>query len=196
MATNFPASLDSLTNPAPGDALNNPSHSSQHTNTNDAIDAIQAKLGVDGSAVTTSVDYKLRNLTGSVVDQLEESWNLVDLASTGTVDFNFKTSSLWAYTVDATANWVLNVRADASTTLASQLEVGDSITVVFANTNGATAYYMTSLQIDGVAVTPKWQGGNAPTAGTASAVDLYTFVIRKDAATPTYTVFASFVNFS
>lgn len=60
MATNFPTSLDSITNPIGSNTLNSPSHSSQHTNANDAIEAIQAKVGADNSAVTTSLDYKVR----------------------------------------------------------------------------------------------------------------------------------------
>jgi microcystin-dependent protein len=60
MATNFPTSLDALTNPTSGQALNSPSHSGQHTNSNDAIEALQAKVGVNSSAVTTSLDYKMR----------------------------------------------------------------------------------------------------------------------------------------
>lgn len=57
MATNFPTSLDTLTNPTSTDGLNNPSHSSQHANANDAIEALEAKVGVNSSAVTTSLDY-------------------------------------------------------------------------------------------------------------------------------------------
>ena len=60
MATSFPTSLDALTNPASGDTLNAPSHSTQHANSNDAIEALQAKVGVNSSAVTTSLDYKVR----------------------------------------------------------------------------------------------------------------------------------------
>jgi microcystin-dependent protein len=60
MATSFPTSLDALTNPTSGQALNSPSHSGQHTNANDAIEALQAKVGVNSSAVTTSLDYKMR----------------------------------------------------------------------------------------------------------------------------------------
>jgi len=70
VATNFPSSLDSLTNPASGDSLSSPSHSVQHADANDAIEALQAKVGVDGSAVTTSLDYKVTNgvLSGLNVD--------------------------------------------------------------------------------------------------------------------------------
>jgi hypothetical protein len=46
MPTNYPTSLDVLTNPVSNDSLNAPSHSSQHANANDAIEAIEAKLGV------------------------------------------------------------------------------------------------------------------------------------------------------
>jgi len=60
MATSFPTSLDALTNPTSGQTLNSPSHSGQHANSNDAIEALQAKVGVNSSAVTTSLDYKMR----------------------------------------------------------------------------------------------------------------------------------------
>lgn len=68
MATNFPASLDTLTNPSGSNTLSSPSHASQHGNANDAIEAIQAKVGVDNSAVATSLDYKVRvwNPTGEI----------------------------------------------------------------------------------------------------------------------------------
>lgn len=59
MATNYPGSLDTLTNPLSTDTLASPSHSSQHANANDAIEALQAKVGVNNSAVTTSLDYKV-----------------------------------------------------------------------------------------------------------------------------------------
>ena len=57
MTTNFPTSLDALTNPTSTDSLTNPSHADQHANANDAIEALEAKVGINGSAVTTSVDY-------------------------------------------------------------------------------------------------------------------------------------------
>lgn len=64
-ATNFPTSLDSLVNPTATDRTNVVSHADQHSNANDAIEALQAKVGVNGSAVTTSHDYKLSGVTGS-----------------------------------------------------------------------------------------------------------------------------------
>lgn len=44
MATNFPLSVDILSNPTPTSSLNSPSHSAQHTNSNDAIEAVETYL--------------------------------------------------------------------------------------------------------------------------------------------------------
>lgn len=219
MATNFPSSLDALTNPTSSDPLNSPSHSAQHANANDAIEALEAKVGVDSSAVTTSHTYKIAQLetngvtltgtqtltnktltsptvntatiTGAVLKETEETWNVSATAATGTVNMDVVTASAWLYTSNASANWTFNFRGDSGTTLASLLATNDSITVAFAVTQGTTAYYPTAFQIDGTSVTPKWLGGTAPAAGNASSVDLYTFTIIKTAATPTYTVLAS-----
>ena len=62
MATNFPSSLDSFTNPTAVDTLDSPPHDTQHADANDAIEAIQAKVGVDGSAVTTSHEYRINSI--------------------------------------------------------------------------------------------------------------------------------------
>lgn len=60
----FPTSLDAFTNPTSVDDLDTASvyHDIQHGNANDAIEALEAKVGVDGSTVYTSMDYKLRSL--------------------------------------------------------------------------------------------------------------------------------------
>jgi hypothetical protein len=218
MPTNFPTSLDALTNPVAGDSLSSPSHAGQHANANDAIEALEAKVGVNSSAVTTSLDYKVTQLetngvtltgtqtltnktltnpvvNGAILDRTEENWNIVASAATGTINFDVLTASIWYYTSNATANHTVNVRGDGSTTLSSLLAVGDSITVVWATANGTTAYRPSTFQVDGSTVTPLWQGGTAPTAGNASATDVYSYVIVKTAATPTYTVFASQTQF-
>ena len=52
-ATNFPTSLDALTNPAGTDSVATVSHSGQHSNANDAIEALEAKLGIGASTPVT-----------------------------------------------------------------------------------------------------------------------------------------------
>ena len=122
-----------------------------------------------------------------IVKGLEEDVNVVASAATGTINFDVSTASIWYYTSNASANHTLNFRYSSGATLASKLAVGDAITLVWLNTNGATAYYPNVIQIDGTTVTPKVPA--AITAGNASAIDAYTFTIIKTAATPTYTVF-------
>ena len=52
MATNFPNSVDAFTNPISNDSLNSPSHSLQHANANDAIEAVEDYL-LNGYAWTS-----------------------------------------------------------------------------------------------------------------------------------------------
>jgi hypothetical protein len=116
-------------------------------------------------------------------------------AATGTIAFDTRTQAVLFYTSNASANWTLNVRGSSGVTLNSALAVGQAITVVFMVTQGASAFFQSALQIDGAAVTPRWQGGTAPTAGNASSVDVYTITIVKTAATPTYSAFAALTQF-
>lgn len=47
MPANYPASLDSLTNPAGTQTLDNPDHAGQHSNANDILEAIESTLGTN-----------------------------------------------------------------------------------------------------------------------------------------------------
>jgi hypothetical protein len=72
MAITYPTTIDSLTNPSSTDTLDSPSHSDQHSDINDAVEALETKVGADSSAVTSSHDYKIDALedaqpTGDVV---------------------------------------------------------------------------------------------------------------------------------
>jgi hypothetical protein len=62
MPTNFPTSLDNFTNPVGTDDVSVVVHSTQHANHNDAIEALEAKVGINGSAVATSLDYRVAAL--------------------------------------------------------------------------------------------------------------------------------------
>jgi hypothetical protein len=95
------------------------------------------------------------------------------------------------YTANVAANWTLNVRANSTTMLDSVLSTNKSLTIAYlASQLGANTFYQSAMQIDGTAVTPKWQGGTAPSAGNATSIDLYAFTIIKTAAN-TYTVLGS-----
>lgn len=115
-------------------------------------------------------------------------------AATGTINYDTTTQSVVYYTSNASANWTVNFRASSGTSLNTAMSTGESITVVFLVTQGSTAYYNSSVQVDGSSVTPKWQNGSAPTAGNINSVDAYSYTIVKTGSAA-FTVFASLVQF-
>jgi len=145
-------------------------------------------------ATNTGMDFAWIDnevMVNSTINAPFEKLNISATAATGTI--NVETGSLgsvWYYTSNASGNFTLNFRTSATIALNTTLAIGESATVTFLNTNGATAYYPTAFQVDGASVTPKWLGGSAPTSGNVSSIDAYTFVIIKTASA-TFTVLAS-----
>ena len=134
-------------------------------------------------------------LTTPILLSPEERLSVSATAATGTVAFDVLTSGILYYTSNASANWTLNVRGSSGATLNDSLTTNDSITVVFFVTNGATPYYQTGFQIDGSAVTPKWQNGTAPAAGNANSIDIYSYTIVKT-GNAAFTAFGSQTRFA
>jgi hypothetical protein len=75
------------------------------------------------------------------------------------------------------------------------MSTGQSMTVAFLVTQGATAYYNSAVQVDGSSVTPKYQGGTAYAAGNASSIDVYMYTIIKT-GNAAFTVFTSQTKFA
>ena len=155
-----------------------------------------AFVTLSGSQTLSNKTLTSPTINSATITSPEETTTISATAATGTINFDVNTQTDLYYTTNASANFTLNFRGSAGATLNSILPVGSSVSTVFRNTNGATPYYPTVFQIDGSAVTPRWQGGTAPTAGNASSIDVYSFVITKTAATPTYLVLASQTRFA
>ena len=111
------------------------------------------------------------------------------------INFDVTTQSVLYYTTIASANWTVNFRASSGTSLNTAMATGQSITVAFLVTQGATAYYNNAVQVDGSSVTPKYQGGTAWSAGNASGVDIYAYTIVKTGSAA-FTIFASQTKFA
>jgi hypothetical protein len=116
-------------------------------------------------------------------------------AATGTINFDNTTQSVLYYTTNASGNFTLNFRGSSGTSLNTVMSTGESLSATFLVTNGSTAYYNSAVTIDGNSVTPKWQGGSAPTSGNASSIDSYTYVIIKTGSAA-FTVLASQTKFA
>ena len=131
---------------------------------------------------------------GAVITSAAEVTTVSATAATGTINYDVTTQSVLYYTTSASDNWTVNLRASSGTSLNTALATGQSITLAFMVTQGATAFYNNAFTIDGVSVTPKWQGGTAPTAGNAAGIDVYTYTITKTASA-TYIILASLTQF-
>ena len=141
---------------------------------------LNSKLNLS-TASTTYLTISNPVISGvTSINAIEESVTLAATSASGMVVYDVLTNNaITYYTSNASANWTLNIRGNSETTLNSMLNTGQSLTIAFAVTNGATAYRQTALQIDGSSVTPKWQGGSAPTTGNANSIDIYSITIIK-----------------
>lgn len=134
--------------------------------------------------------FQLLNVSNNTFKYIKETTTVSATAATGTINYDVAAQSVLYYTTNASANWTLNLRGSASATLNSLMSIGQTISVTFMVTQGATAYYNSAVTIDGAAVTPKWQGGATPTAGNINSIDAYTYAIVKT-ANAVFTVFAT-----
>lgn len=165
MAISYPSSLDSFPNPQSTDLLENASptldHWTQHANINDAVEALEAKVGVDGSAVTTSFDYKLSEVTstdkavGKTATQTLTNKTLtspvINVGSDATGDLYYRNAS-GAFTrlpigasgellsSDGTnPEWIANPStADASTTVKGVVELATLAETLSKTSTGGT----------------------------------------------------------
>ena len=139
------------------------------------------------AGTTSNADLKTSNIL--------ETATVSATAATGTIAYDTTTQSVLYYTTNASGNFTVNFRGSSGTSLNTIMATGESLSATFLVTNGATAYYNSAVQVDGSSVTPKWQGGSAPTSGNASSIDSYTYVIIKTASA-TFTVLASVTKFA
>jgi hypothetical protein len=161
-----------------------------------------ATAGTDYVAPGTATTFTaLQTFAGTASNADMKTSNILETATvsataaTGTINFDTTTQSVLYYTTNASGNFTVNFRGSSGTTLNTIMATGESLSATFLVTNGATAYYNSVVQVDGSTVTPKWQGGTAPTSGNASSIDSYTYVIIKTGSAA-FTVLASVTKFA
>ena len=153
-------------------------------------------VGVAASSITSMLQTAGSSSVSALkTPNIAEVDTISATAATGTINFDITTQSVLYYTSNASANWTVNFRGSSGTSLNTVMQTGESISATFLVTQGSTAYYNSAVTIDGTSVTPKWQGGTAPTSGNASSVDCYTYVIQKTGSA-TYAVLASQTKFA
>lgn len=87
MASSYPTSLDSFTDPTSGSSLASPSHSGQHIDLNDAVEKLETKLGIGSSPASSAVNGAVLVANGS-----------------GTTTYSARPVGLWKITPSSVVN--------------------------------------------------------------------------------------------
>lgn len=205
MPTNFPTSLDSLTNPAGTDDVSVVDHAAQHSNANDAIEALEAKVGINSSAVTSSLDYLLKNASSSNPGHRHTTAHITGLATVATTGaysdlsgtptipsqvFNTIAVSGQSNVVADSTTDTLTLVAGSGVTITTDAAT-DSITIaasgggaptgaeyVVLSTNGSLTHERVLTAGTGISIT---DGGAGSTVTVASTITQYTDEMAQDA---------------
>lgn len=154
MSTSFPVAIDTLTNPAATDGL--AGHAQQHANANDAIEALQAKVGVTGSANPESIDYRVASVESGKVDKAAgkqlstEDYSTVEKQKLAGIEAGANaythpaTHSAAMVDTDSTHRFVTDTQAAAWDSKAAGSHVG----------SGGTAHAAVTTSVDGFMSAP------------------------------------------
>lgn len=193
MATNFPNSLDDSTT-IPAESANtklSTNHVTAHQNIQDAIEAIETKVGANSSAVTTSHDYKLSEITstdkavGKTATQTLSGKTftspIINVGSDAEGDTYYRNSSgaltrlargtdNYIYKMNGNVpNWEAETtNANASTTVAGIVELATSAQVTAGTATGETGAALVVTPDALAASTPVFNGSgltNLPYVG-------------------------------
>lgn len=127
MAISYPSALDSLSNPTATDPTLNPGnpldHAGQHSDLNDAIEALQTKVGINASAVVASLDNKVTtHLAASIAHGV-----------TGAVVGTTNSQTLTGKTLDGASNTFSNIPKASVVGAPAGLVVGTTDTQTLTN---------------------------------------------------------------
>jgi hypothetical protein len=151
----------------------------------------EGRVGIGTTNPSASLHVSGTMMVQSVIEKV----SVTASAPPATLNYNVLDQAILFHSASTSANWTLNFRGNASTTLNSTMYPGQSLTATVLVLNAATAYSSSTYQIDGTAITPRWQGGISGSANTNS-LDAHTFTIIKTSATPTYVLLGSITKYT
>lgn len=151
------------------------------------LTSLDEKAALAGATFTGEVDAGAGlAVTGRVIERVD----VIAAAPAVLQEYPLSGRAVLLHTADAANDFTANF------TGLSGLADGEAATFAVLVQNGATAYNMVGIEVDGATagVTTRWQGGSAPSTGNANAIDAYSVTIIKTAAS-TYTVLAAQTQF-
>jgi hypothetical protein len=166
MPTNFPTSVDNFTNPTANDSLNIPSHSLQHSNANDAIEAVEDYL-LNGAGKTGLVHIATQTFASAI------TVNVNNVFTSAYRDYRVIISAA----LSGTFSGVIQLRAGGSTTASNYNSASQKIIA-----SGAASSF-------GSGVTTQWYFGD----GLNKIYTVYD-ISQPNVATTTYSTWLSHGN--
>ena len=140
--------------------------------------AITSNLISSQIALTNVSVASVSTFLGQIVERAN-----VTSAMSATLTVPSTDTGVIVFTANSSANATINFTGLGS------LPVGNLASYVVMVPNSSTAKYISTYQVDGSGTTVKWAGG-VPIGGTSANTDVYSFVVIKTAATPTYNILA------
>lgn len=157
---NYPTSLDSLVNPTTNDFLNSPNHVQQHSDVNDIVEALEAKLGIGASVAASGKLLRGTGVGASAWDKDAPTGTIV-----GTTDSQTLTNkTLTSPTINTAIinNPTLSTNTISEFTAASGVTVDgvllkDSAVTASGGLNGTVGsnYVVTNSILDAAVTAPK-----------------------------------------
>lgn len=163
MATLFPTSIDVLANPHSAAPLHSPGHAQQHIDANDAIEALEAKVGQDGSAVVTSHDYKIAQLEGLVTSQVAGARSLYADVRNQSGSAIAKGMPVYIVGSEGASGKLLVTAASSLSEASSSKTIGLTTSAIANNSNGQVITFGLLEGINTVGAVdgdPVWLGSN------------------------------------
>lgn len=129
------------------------------------------------------------------LNNIGETVGLSTNALPGYFTYELTKQTILYATANSASTIIINFVGSSTSSLNSVMAVGQSVSAVLMLTQGSTGYLPTAYYVDGIAITPKWQGGTAPSTGSTTAIDVLSYTIIKT-ANATFTVLGSQTKFS
>lgn len=160
MASNYPSSLDSFTNPTSTDSLDSPNHANQHADANDAIEAIETKLGIGASPAGSAIaGYVLTASTGGTTNwQQPYAGQIVPVITAATAAYTLQNGDQGDL-IQLNGTFTVTVPADTTYdfpvgTIINILNIGSG-TITTAGAGGVTLNGNPGLKLNG-----QWSGAS------------------------------------
>ena len=156
---------------------------------------INVTAGISTLAATTATTLSASSLlsAGAGVDfagSLREGVKITAGKLSDNTEINLSNGMVHLFTTAESTTSTPNIMS--TTGINTDMSTGESVSVTIITTANASAY-SANITVDSAAVTERWIGGSAPTAGGSSGLDIHAFTIIKtgDAA---FTVIGNYSN--